>query len=322
MKPDFKIIAENTDITAKIEKRLVSLTLSDENGITSDSVKINLDDSGHQLKIPKKGVKLTVSIGYKNNLVNKGSFNVDTVDLSEPPPRMNITARGANFSKALREPKTRSWHGKTFYDILKTVAGNHNLQAKISETLQSKLINHIDQTDESDIHFLTRLAKEYDAVVKPNGTFLMLLQNAEAKTVSGRALPEIAISFNKIASWSGSLPDRNKFLSACAVWIDREAGEEKKVTIGDGKPVWTLRKKYKDENEAAEAAQAALKKLNRKNAKLSFTMPGNAEVCAESPLILSGFREDFNGKWIVKKTTHTINNSGFKTSVECEPARN
>lgn len=318
---DYKIKADNVDVTSTIKEHLLSLTLTDETGITSDSVKISLEDSGYKLKIPKKGVKLAVSIGYTGNLIPKGSFNVDTPTLSGPPPKMNITARGANFSKSLREPKTRSWHEVEFYDILQTIAKEHNLQPKMSQDLKNLFIVHEDQTEESDIHLLTRLAKDADAVAKPNGSFLMIIKSADAKTASGKALPTINIAGNEISSWSGSLPDRDKYKSVIAVWIDKKAAAEKEVTAGSGTPAWRLRKKFKTKTEAYTAATAALSKLNRRNAKFSFTMPGKPEVCAESPLAISEFREGFNGNWIVKKATHTINNSGYKTSVECQPPR-
>lgn len=321
MKCDYKITAAGTDITKKVKEDLLSLSLTDESGITSDSVKITLDDSKQKFAIPKKGVKLAVSIGYTGSLIPKGSFNVDTVGMSGPPDKMIITSRGANFSKFLREPKNRSWHECYFYDILKSICKTYNLQAKMSKDLQKIFILHEDQTDESDIHLLTRLAKDVDAVVKPNGSFLMIIKNADAKTASGKALPTINIAGNEISTWSGSLPDRDKFKSAIAVWIDKKAAEEKEVTVGAGTPAWRLRKKFKTALEASTAANAALSKLNRRNAKLSFTMPGKPEVCAESPLVLSGFRKGFNGNWTVKKVTHTINNSGYKMSVECQPPR-
>lgn len=321
MQCDYSINADDTDITETIKKHLLSLTLTDETGITSDTFKLSLDDSGHKLKIPKKSVKLAVKIGYSGNLIPKGSYNVDNVSLCSPPPKMDITARGANFSKSLREPKNRSWHECSFYDILKSIAAEHNLQAKMTQELQKLFVVHEDQTDESDIHLLTRLAKEYDAVAKPNGSFLMIIKNALGQSISGKALPIINVSGNQISSWSGSLPDRDKYLSAVAVWLDKDAAEEKEVTAGSGTPAFRIRKKFATETEAFTAATAALDKLNRRNAKLSFTMPGNPEICAESPLFICGFREGFNGEWIVHKATHTITSSGYKTTVECQSKR-
>lgn len=43
---------------------------------------------------------------------------------------------------------------------------SHELEPSINSPLSNTLICRIDQTDESDLHFLTRLGKEHDAIAK------------------------------------------------------------------------------------------------------------------------------------------------------------
>ncbi len=154
MECTFTIKAENEDITAAIRQRLISLELVDENGITSDSLRLTLRDSAN-LCLPRKGVKLSVSIGYNGKLIPKGVFTVDKVSVSAPPPVMVITARGANLSRELRQPKNRSWHELTLGELLERLAAEHNMSAKLPDDLKGVYIPHVDQTDESDAHFLT-----------------------------------------------------------------------------------------------------------------------------------------------------------------------
>ncbi|MCP3965602.1 MAG: hypothetical protein GY718_04500, partial [Lentisphaerae bacterium] len=59
----FTVKADNQDITDTIQRRLISLDITDENGITSDSLKLTLHDSGN-IQLPRKGVKLYVTVGY------------------------------------------------------------------------------------------------------------------------------------------------------------------------------------------------------------------------------------------------------------------
>jgi phage protein D len=44
MTPDFRIHADSQDITERIQDRLLSLRVTDEAGIKSDTVELNLDD--------------------------------------------------------------------------------------------------------------------------------------------------------------------------------------------------------------------------------------------------------------------------------------
>ncbi|MCP4103276.1 MAG: phage late control D family protein [Lentisphaerae bacterium] len=314
----FTVKADNQDITDTIQRRLISLDITDENGITSDSLKLNLHDSDN-LQLPRKGVKLYVTVGYAGALIPKGAFTVDKVTLSGPSPTMTITARGANLSRELREPKNRSWHEVTFGELLNRIADEHNMSAKTPENLQSIYIPHTDQTDESDAHFLTRLAAEHNAVLKPNGNYLMLVNIGKNKSSSGRELSMIIIRNTEVTSWRGEIPDRDRYASVVATYTDKAQGKEITVTAGEGKPAWRIRRNFADQETAKAAAESQLKRLNRRNASLHINMPGKPEVAAESPLLITGLRDGFNGKWSAKKVTHRLTSSGMTTAIECEP---
>ena len=70
MKPDFNIWAQGNLITGLIKQRLISLRITDEAGITSDSVEICLDDRDSLIEMPSSGSKLQVHLGY----VETGGF--------------------------------------------------------------------------------------------------------------------------------------------------------------------------------------------------------------------------------------------------------
>ena len=44
MQPQFKILANQTDITQIIQQRLISIRITDESGIKGDTLDIQLDD--------------------------------------------------------------------------------------------------------------------------------------------------------------------------------------------------------------------------------------------------------------------------------------
>jgi len=77
MTPDFNLWVEGQMITGLIRNRLVSIRVTDEVGITSDTVEICLDDRDSLLELPRTGAKLQVSIGYQETgLVSMGVYIV------------------------------------------------------------------------------------------------------------------------------------------------------------------------------------------------------------------------------------------------------
>ena len=55
MKPKYKIIADDNDITELIHSRLISLSISDEIGIVSDTMTMELDDRDSAFALPSSG---------------------------------------------------------------------------------------------------------------------------------------------------------------------------------------------------------------------------------------------------------------------------
>ena len=322
MKPDFKIIAGSEDITEKIRDRLLSLRVIDRTGVLSDRLEITLDDRDHEIELPATGVELEVFLGYtETGLTRMGKFTVDEVELSGPPNKMTIRAQAFDSKKSLKESKSRSWDGVALGDLLTAIATEHELTAKVGAEFQSIAIAHLDQTDESDIHLLTRLAREYGAIAKPAGGFLLFVKQGEARSVSGQDLPLIDITPPDATTWRVTLAERNKYKSVSAFYHDTASAERQKIQIGEGRPAKSLRYSYPNEEEARRAAQAKLESLNRGASKLSITLPGNPVLSAEVKLNLTSFRERANGKWLISRVEHTLDNSGYRCQLDGEVPR-
>ncbi len=58
---------------------------------------------------------------------------------------------------------------------MRKIAGRHNLKPAIGDALAKIAIAHIDQTHESDLSFLTRLSKRYDAVMNVKDSHLLFM---------------------------------------------------------------------------------------------------------------------------------------------------
>ncbi len=322
MTPAFQILADSHDITAKIADRLLSLTLTDEVGIQSDTVEIRLDDRDSAIELPRTGAELVVSVGYQESgLVRMGLYIVDEMVLSGPVRTLTIRGKAANMRQSIKAPKTRSWDDITLGSLVGAIAGEHGLTPRVGQELAEITLPHLDQTEESDLHLLTRLARQYDALTKPVGDHLILVKRGQAKSASGKQIPEIGIQPTDVSSWQATLAERGRYGSVTAEWHDKAAAKRESVQAGGGEPVFQLRRSYPDSEQAIAAAEAKLVSLNRGTGSLDVTLPGNPSLMAEGLVDMNGFRTGIDGRWLVNRVTHSINSQGFSTSFSAESLR-
>ena len=183
MRPAYRILADQRDITDAIRDRLLSLTLTDEAGYQSDAVSLRLDDREGRIELPRKGAKLEVELGYEERgLAQMGLYVVDEIELAGPPDTLTIQAKAVDMKSSLKQHKTRAW-SNTIQEIVSTIAQEHGLEPRVDSTLGAIRIPHIDQTEESDLHFITRLGQQYDAVGKPAEHYVLFVPHGQASSV-------------------------------------------------------------------------------------------------------------------------------------------
>lgn len=327
MKPIFKIVANSNDITKTIQERFKSLRLVDETGTLSDTVEIALTDhnSDDRIALPPTGAELKVSIGYDTTLRYMGLFVVDEIELSGYPCEMVIRARAAPYEtskggkKDLQTQKTRSWpKGTTLGAMVKRIAGEHRLTPAISSALASIALPHTDQSHESDMVLLSRLAKRYDAIAKPADGLLVFVKRGEAKSASGKERPGVTLTPSDGNSYRVVIASRDSAGTVVAYYRDTRKAQRREVAIGDGDPVFRLRMAYADRVSAENAARAEQRSRARAERNLTYQFPGRPEVVAEAIATMKDFREGVNGDWLIKRAEHYIGPNGYHTIIACE----
>ncbi len=320
MTPDFLVVANTEDITATLRRRLISLRVTDEAGTKSDTAEIVLDDRDSRIQWPEHGALLALSLGYRESgLSHLGSFIVDEVAHSGPPNILTIRAKAADMIASLKAPKTRQWEQQSLGQMVDSIAGEHGLQPRVSQQLDQVIIPHVDQTEESDLHFLTRLARQYDAVSKPASGFLLFVVKGEAKAASGQSLTSVSIEPSQILQHRMTQADRGKYGAVRSFWHDVTSADRVAVLTGSGEPIYTIRQTYPDATQAADAGLAKLKSLQRGEASLSLTLIGNTAVQAEAELTVSGLRDQVNGLWLIKRVEHQLDaNQGLTTRLDAD----
>ena len=319
MQPVFEIIADNQNITDKIKDRLLSIRITDEIKDQSDTLEISLDDREYKIELPKTGAELNISLGYEEiGISHIGLFIVDELSLSSPPATLIIRARAANFRESLKAQKTRSWDETTIGKILNEIASDNDLESKVSKEFKNIEIIHLDQTEESDLHLLTRLGKQYDAIAKPIENYLAFVTREDFKSATDKKIKDIQLKPENVEQWRATIAERGKYQSVSAFWHDLENAERVKIKIGDGKPEYILRHNYIDADQAGLAASAKLESINRGVATVNITMQGDPSISIKAKLVLNDFREGVNGDWEITRVNHDFSSSGYKSMISAE----
>ncbi|UYM14245.1 contractile injection system protein, VgrG/Pvc8 family [Endozoicomonas euniceicola] len=323
IQPVYRITANEQDITDAVSENLISLNLTDEAGIQSDSLTIQLHDAAPGYSLPGTGAKLEVWLGYDSHVQNMGLFIVNELELSGPPSTMTIKAQAAPLSPAsdtfgqIQTQKNRSWENITIGDLVKTIAEEQKMTPVVGDTLTDIKLEHIDQTSESDINLLTRIAKDHNAMVKPVSGRLLFMEKGRGKTATGKEIPPVIIKPEDLTSWKVRIAERSKYQSVTTRWQDIGSGEEKTVTAGEGKPELKITHNYADQPAAEAAAKSRYESMQRGASRLSLTLPGSPDLKAETVLKLVGFRTAVDGDWVVSRVTHKLD-KGYVCSVEGE----
>jgi phage protein D len=324
MIPAFQIIVGGEDATGAIADRLLSLSITDEDGEKADRLELQIDDRDGAAAYPDMDAELEVSLGFlQSGLSFMGKFKVDGVSGEGPRQTLRITATAADMKGDIRSPKTRAFENKTLADIVATIAGEAGLQPLTSESLSSTFYAFVAQTSESNLHFLTRLAKPLDATAKPAGGALIVQRRGEGKTAAGDVLIAPSLGPSTLSRWSWSQDSRETYARVEAEWSDTAAGAIRKVTMGQGTPLRKLRHVFGSESEATQAADATLRGAGRAAMSISAELAGfDAGLLAGATVVLAGMpRAELNGEWQLGTVTHRLTGAGLVTGFKCRKGR-
>ena len=354
--PAFMLTINSKDITGNISNRLRSLTLTDNRGFEADQLDIELDDADGLVELPIRGAVLSLFLGWKGfALVGKGSFTVDEVEHRGAPDTVTIRARSADFRGTLNSRREESWHDTTLGGVVEAIAARNKLGSSVAPELAKIPLPHVDQSQESDVKFLTRLAERNGGEVSVKAGKLLLLKAGRGVTASGKAIPQVTISRSDGDRHQFSIADRGAYTGVTAKWLHtkdpkpqaqkvkltRKEKEKKsnaaahpkaktpvkvpearegEYMAGEADNVFALTTIFASKAQAMRAAQAKWDKLQRGVAEFSISLAmGRADLYPETPVRVTGFKRVIDEQsWIITKVTHSLSNGGFTTSLELE----
>ena len=357
--PDFMLKLDDRDITQNVSPRLISLSMTDKRGLEADQLDIQLDDSDGLLTLPARGATLTLWLGWEGTpLEPKGNFTIDTIEFQGAPDKLTIRGCSADFRGKLNVRREQSWHDTTIGAIVNTIAQRNQLTASVAAGLSSITISHIDQSQETDAAFLTRLAERNGAFVSIKAGKVIFMKAGQAVTASGKTIPLMVIERGDGDRHLFSVADRENYSGVTAKWLQTrdpkkqnpqlsisrlpegqvpealmhpdaaaptagagdKAQKPQEMLVGSAENVFELTTVYASEEQALRAAEAKWRALQRGTVKFSIQLAlGRADLFPETPVLVNGFKRVIDEQaWIISEVVHTLSESGFTTRLNLE----
>jgi len=311
-----------------INSRLLRWERVDAAGLESDRLTVVVDTEGLD-GMPSAGGLIQWQEGYaETGLWDKGEFRVSRPRPQLFPMAVHIVAMAAPFDvkdeSAFRQRRSASYGPTTLGEIFRQLVTRHGFEPRIQPELGATPVEHVDQSDETDMGFLTRLAAKHDAVTKPVNGLYVLARRGQVKSVSGQDLPPVTLSVpadnrpgkGSFISASVDTSGRQDFSGVRATWYDDEAAQAVSVEVG-GEPVKALRQQYQSAQEALAAAVGEQRKLQRQGARITIEAPGDPRFVAEGLIVLDDtWPSHMRGTWSADKVTARGSRSGYRCRIE------
>lgn len=321
MKPTFRIVADGKDITALINDRLLSLRTSDKPGMDSDDFELRIDDRDQAVALPTRGAGIEVYLGYTGQALTRlGRYTVDEIELSGPPDTLVIRGKASDMRGSGKTVRSGSWENVPLQQIVRDVAARNGWQPVCP--VQTK-VPRVDQLNESDYNFITRLAKQYDCTAKLADGKLLVMPRQGGQTASGKNLSPVVLRRDDLSRYQFRLGDRNTQKAVRTKHQDKKSGALKVVELDNddlpnGLPaVHTDRHIYPNKSAAEQAAKARLAAFNRSSAGVRLEMAGRTDVFAERSIIVQGIKPGLDGEYLAEAVEQLFTSSGWTTTVEC-----
>lgn len=144
--------------------------------------------------------------------------------------------------------------------VVQDIAAGNSLPARNAPQVAERKVQHIGQNNESDMHFLSRLARQHDAVAPvKKGQLIFLRTNASSQPIAS-----MHITRESGAQRRWHTADRTNYTGARAYWHDGKHARSKGVVAGTTTgSVKTLKDTFASAEAARQVAQSEIQRVDR-----------------------------------------------------------
>lgn len=291
---------------------ILSLSFNDKAGSKSDTVNIKFKPNFVR-PAPNTKIELKFKTFKDDKLITSldcGLFHVQTVTRSNNKA-LSITATGVEFNEKQKDKISHHYIDTKLSNILSIVA--KRLGHEINFKTDDLTIKSLNQTNETDINFLERLANDYNVLFSIKNDVIYFVNKDDA------TLPKNTIDINKCSSSSIKHSSKTYYNSCIASWFDKDAGKLISVSVFDGTPVLKIKGTYQDKTEAELKAKAKLLQTNKGIIKGSFSSRGLSIYAGTKVEIINTYNNEDDAVYSIESCNHSWSStSGWVTGVEIE----
>lgn len=316
------------DITNDIAPYIISFTYNDNRSGEADSITVELEDT--QAKFigdwfPKRNSVMEASIRVKDwkssgdtNVLKCGIFEIDEIEASQGTVSIKGVSSPVTYA-GRRESVTKTWEKMQLKNIAQDIADKSGLLLNYTAA-ENPEFGRIDQTQESNLQFLTRLTHRSGLAIKIVDGKISIYNEIDAEKES--ASLTISRTDKTVRGWSFKTQSVNTYKS-CEVsyfdpntkaLIEADAAEPDDMPSGQALKINT---RVENKAEAEALAKSKLREANKREVTGSLDLIGDVRLLDGIVIQVEGFGT-FDGKYRVVTSAHSVSSSGYTTHVELE----
>lgn len=323
MIPVIHVSVNGQDVSSGVAGRLISGEVVLHQGGHADQATLVLSNWDGRLAKPPRGGMMEVSAGFADSgVASLGQYIISDVTKLGPVATFHVCGHAADLKQGLKQQRMRSFQQQTLGTILSTIAGENALMPALDATLAAITIPLLVQAHESDLHLITRLARQHGALGSIKAGRLVFVPRGAGTSASGASLPPIIVRPEDLeGEFSLSASDRPKRGTVKAHHFDRGKGARvlhQANGTGDG-PDYFLPHLHGSDDQADKACAARAKDFKAQKRRFEGTFKSGLNAAIPGvPLMSAGFGDDDDRSWIIKTTSHHFGPGGYVTHFTAE----
>ena len=334
-----------TDVTNDIQSYLLSCTYTDAQDGEVDDLQLELQDrDGNWLQnwltgvLDKAaegesgGLSISAVIMTRNwsgaggdDVLECGTFEVDSIQAAGPPSVVPLKATAAPFTTAIRQTKmSRNWESYNLRGIATEIASSHGMSC-LYEAAQNPYYSRVEQFQTGNIEFLYGLCRSAGISVKVyNGMIILFDQAAYERRNVIKTIRCKDGTYEKYKLTTGKADTE---YTSCRVSYTRASGEyieaiayvEDYEDGKDSNQQLEVTAACTNTGEALRLAEKHLRLHNKFQRQATFTLPGNTTVASGATVQLNDFGL-WSGKYIIEEAKHSVSRKGYTTQIKMRAA--
>ena len=327
------IWADGENVTENLSPYLKSITYTDNAGGSSDTAEIELRDDERLFIgefLPKRGLNVSITL-YRENWTGDNqidslplnNFELDEVTLSYPPSIARIKLNSIAQSSGLRQrDESQSWEDCKLSQIARDVADKAKV-GLVYEATDDPTIKRAERSEVSALKFLEKLCTDSGLALKVTSGKLIIFD--ETKLESQEPVARLIRDASTITRFSATATLQEIYKRA---EVKYSHGQKSELISGsfdapdksEGKTL-KINQRVESRSEAERLAKKSLRDKNKREVQVRLTTVGDFRLLSGCVVELVDHGM-FSGRYLIEKSTHRINSSGYTVDLELRKCLN